>query len=134
MHDTDGSLALTVAADPAAPAVVHGELRRWLARVGVHGWVVDDLLAASDEICFETILVAHVTRIEVRAELVGDVIHLDVTSDRHRDRLRLVPTHSGIEVIDEIADEIGLVRQVADTVAIRALPDRTIVELTKILG
>jgi hypothetical protein len=135
MNDTDRSLDLEVAADPAAPAVIHGELRRWLGRVGVRGWVVDDLLVASDEICFETILVPGVTRIEVRADLDDGVVRLSVTSDRRRAReLRMVPFATDIEVVDDIGAELGLVRQVADTLAIRTLPDRTVVELTKVLG
>jgi hypothetical protein len=134
MNDTDRPLGLQVAADPSAPAIVHAELRRWFGQVGVRGWVVDDLLVASDEICFETILVPGVTRIEVRGTVHDGVVHLTVTSDRRRKEVRLVPTASGIEVVDDIADELDLVRQVADTLAIRTLPDRTIVELTKALG
>ena len=135
MTETDRSLRLEVAADPSAPAVVHAELRRWLAREGVHGWVVDDLLVASDEITFETILIPSVTHIDVRAEVCDGVVNLAIGADRHRPReLRMVPFVSGIEIIDDIGDELSLAYQVADTFAVRTLPDRTVVELTKIVA
>jgi hypothetical protein len=135
MTDTDRLLRLEVAADPSAPAVVHAELRRWLAREGVHGWVVDDLLVASDEITFETILIPSVTHIDVTAEVVDGVVNLAIGADRRRPReLRMVPFVSGIEIVDDIGDELGLAYQVADTFAVRTLPDRTVVELTKIVA
>ena len=134
MNETD-RLDLTVAADPAAPAIIHAEFRRWLARVGVRGWVVDDLLVASDEICFETILMPTVTKIEVHASLHEGVVHLDITSDRRlRRELRMVPWVTGLEVVDDLGPELGLAYQVADTFAVRTSPDHTTVELTKILG
>jgi hypothetical protein len=135
MTDTDRSLRLEVAADPSAPAVIHGELRRWLNREGIKGWVVDDLLVASDEITFETVLVPGVTTIDVQAEVCDGVVALSVSADRRRPReLRMVPFMSGIEIVDDIGDELGLAYQVADTFAVRTLPDRTIVELTKIVA
>lgn len=133
MTHTDRSLHLEVPADPAAPAVIHAELRRWLVGEGVPGWIVEDLLVASDEICFETILVPGVTRIEVSGEVRDGVIRLDVASDRRRRELRMVPFVSGIEVVDDIGPELRIVRQVADSLAIHTLPDKTIVELTKSL-
>jgi hypothetical protein len=134
MTDTPRSLDLEVDADPSAPAIIHAELRRWFGQVGVRGWIVDDLLVASDEICFESILLPAVTRLRVRASLHDEVIHLDVTSDRRRRQLRLVPTVSPVEVVEDISPELNLAYQVADTFAVRTLPDRTIVELTKALG
>jgi hypothetical protein len=135
MNETDRCLHLEVAADPSAPAVMHGELRRWLAREGVRGWVVDDLLVASDEIAFETILVPGVTTIEMRGEICDGVVNLAISSDRRRPReLRMVPFLSGIEIVDDIGDELSLSYQVSDTFAVRTLPDRTIVELTKIVA
>jgi hypothetical protein len=135
MNDTDRSLCLEVAADPAAPAVIHAELRRWLAQEGVRGWVVDDLLVASDEITFETILIPSVTRIDVRAEMCDGVVNLAIGADRRRPReLRMVPFVSGIEIVDDIGDELTISYQVADTFAVRTLPDRTVVELTKIVA
>ncbi|HYF44595.1 MAG TPA: hypothetical protein VD926_00190 [Acidimicrobiales bacterium] len=135
MNDTDRSLHLEVAADPSAPAVIHAELRRWLAHEGVRSWAVDDLLVASDEITFETILIPSVTRIDVRAEVCDGVVHLAIGADRRRPReLRMVPFVSGIEIVDDIGDELGLAYQVADTFAVRTLPDRTVVELTKIVA
>jgi hypothetical protein len=133
MTTTDRTLRLEVPADPAAPAIIHAELRRWLVGEGVVSWIVEDLLVASDEICFETILVPGVTRIEVAAALHDGIVHLDLTSDRRRRELRMVPFVSGIEVVDDIGPELRIVRGVADTLAIRTLPDRTIVEVTKIL-
>jgi hypothetical protein len=135
MNDADRSLHLEVNADPSAPALIHAELRRWLARVGVRGWVVDDLLVASDEITFETILVPGVTQIEVRADVCDGVVALAISADRRRPReLRIVPFLSGIEIVDDIGDELSLSYQVADTFAVRTLPDRTIIELTKIVA
>ncbi len=135
MNQADRSLHLEVAADPSAPAHIHAELRRWLAEEGVRGWVVDDLLVASDEITFETILVPGVTRIDVRAEVCDGVVNLAIGADRRRPReLRMVPFLSGIEIVDDIGDELTLAYQVADTFAVRTLPDRTIVELTKIVA
>jgi hypothetical protein len=135
MNDTDRSLDLEVAADPSAPAIIHAELRRWLGQVGVRGWVVDDLLVASDEICFETILMPTVTRIAVHASLHDGVIHMDVTSDRRlRRELRMVPWVTGLEVVDDLSPELGLAYQVADTFAVRTFSDHTPVELTKVLG
>ena len=134
MNETD-RLDLTVAADPSAPAIIHAELRRWLVRVGVRGWVVDDLLVASDEICFETILMPTVTTIEVHASLHEGVVHMDITSDRRlRRELRMVPWVTGLEVVDDLSPELGLAYQVADTFAVRTFPDHTTVELTKVLG
>ena len=135
MTDTDRSLHLEVAADPSAPAVIHAELRRWLAREGVRGWVVDDLLVASDEITFETILIPSVTCIDVRAEVCDGVVNLAIGADRRRPReLRMVPFVTGIEIVDDIGDELALAYQVADTFAVRTLPHRTVVELTKIVA
>lgn len=134
MTDPARSLRLEVPADPAAPATIHAELRRWLAEVGVHGWVVEDLLVASDEICFETILVPGVRRIEVAADLRDGVVHLAVTSDRRQRELRMVPFVTGIEVVDDIGPELRIVRHVADSLQVHTLPDRTIVELTKALA
>ncbi len=131
MNDMDRTLRLAVAADPSAPAVIHAELRRWLAREGVRGWVVDDLLVSSDEICFETILLPGVTRIEVEAEVVDGVVRLRIASDRRQRELRMVPFVTGIEVVDDLGPELRIVRHVADTLDIQTLPDQTIVELTK---
>jgi hypothetical protein len=131
MNDMDRSLRLTVAADPSAPAVIHAELRRWLSREGVRGWVVDDLLVSSDEICFETILLAGVSRIDVEAEVVEGVVRLRIISDRRQRELRMVPFVTDIEVVDDLGPELRIVRHVADTLDIRTLPDQTIVELTK---
>ncbi len=133
MTDTDRLLRLEVPADPSAPAVIHAELRRWLVGEGIRGWVVEDLLVASDEICFETILVPGVTRIEVAGEIHDGVIHLALTSDRRHRELRMVPFVSGIEVVDDIGSELRIVRHIADSLAIHTLPDRTVVEVTKIL-
>lgn len=135
MNITDRSLRLEVAADPSAPAVIHAELRRWLAREGIRGWVVEDLLVASDEITFETILIPGVTRIEVRGDIVDGVVSLSLSADRRRPReLRVVPFVSDIEIVDDIGSELTLAYQVSDTFAVRTLPDRTIVELTKIVA
>jgi hypothetical protein len=135
MNETDRSLRLEVAADPSAPAYIHAELRRWLAAEGVRGWIVDDLLVASDEITFETILVPGVTQLDVRAEMCDGVINLAIGADRRRPReLRMVPFLSGIEIVDDIGEELTLAYQVADTFAVRTLPDRTVVELTKIIA
>jgi hypothetical protein len=133
MTNADRSLNLEVPADPAAPAIIHAELRRWLVEEGVASWIVEDLLVASDEICFETILVPGVTRIELTGEVRDGVIRLDLTSDRRRRELRMVPFVSGIEVVDDIGPELRIVRYVADTLAIHTLPDKTVVELTKAL-
>jgi hypothetical protein len=135
MNETDRSLRLQVNADPSAPAIIHAELRRWLAREQIRGWIVEDLLVATDEICFETILVAGVTEIDVHAEVCDGVVNLAIGADRRRPReLRVVPFLSGIEIVDDIGDELSLAYQVADTFAVRTLPDRTIVELTKIVA
>ena len=135
MTDTDRSLRLEVAADPSAPAVIHAELRRWLGREGVRGWIVEDLLVASDEICFETILVGGVTRIDVRADMADGVVALAIGADRRRPReLRIVPFVSDIEIVDDIGDQLTISYQVADTFAVRTLPDRTVVELTKVVA
>ena len=132
---TDRTLCLEVAADPSAPALIHAELRRWLGQEGIRGWVVEDLLVAADEITFETVLIPGVTQIEVRAEVCDGVVNLAVSADRRRPReLRIVPFLSGIEIVDDIGDELRLAYQVADTFAVRTLPDRTIVELTKIVA
>ena len=132
MNNTDRSLRLVVAADPSAPAVIHAELRRWLSREGIRGWVVDDLLVASDEICFEGILQPGVTQIEITAEVCEAVVALPISVDRRQPReLRMVPFVTGIEVVDELADELTIAYHVADTFAVRTLPDRTVVELTK---
>lgn len=134
MNDTAKPLCLEVAADPSAPAVIHAELRRWLSEVGVRGWVVDDLLVASDEISFEFILMPTVTRLEVHASLHEGVVHLDITSDRRRRReIRAVPWVTGVEVLDELDADLGLAYQVADTFSVHTFADHTTVELTKIL-
>lgn len=131
MTDTDRSLRLQVAADPAAPATIHAELRRWLVDMGVRSWIVEDLLVASDEICFETILVPGVRHLEVAGDVRDGVVHLAVASDRRQRELRMVPFVTGIEVVDDIGPELRIVRHVADSLEIHTLPDRTIVELTK---
>jgi hypothetical protein len=132
MNDTDRSLRIVVAADPSTPAVIHAELRRWLSEAGVRGWVVDDLLIASDEICFESILLPGVTQLEVEAEICEAVVALSIGVDRRQPReLRMVPFVTGIEIVDDLADELTIAYQVADTFAVRTLPDRTVVELTK---
>jgi hypothetical protein len=107
------------------------QLRRWLAREGVRGWVVDDLLVSSDEICFETILLPGVSRIEVEAGMVDGVVRLRIASDRRQRELRMVPYVTDVEVVDEIGPELRIVRHVADTLDVRTLPNQTIVELTK---
>jgi hypothetical protein len=135
MNITDRSLRLEVAADPSAPAIIHAELRRWLGREEIRGWVVEDLLVASDEITFETILIPGVTHIDVRGDVVDGVISLAIGADRRRPReLRVVPFVSEIEIVDDIGSELKLAYQVSDTFAVRTLPDRTIVELTKIVA
>ena len=135
MNTTDRSLRLEVAADPSAPAIIHAELRRWLGREGIRGWVVEDLLVASDEITFETILIPGVTQMDVRGDVVDGVISLAIGADRRRPReLRVVPFVSQIEIVDDIGSELKLAYQVSDTFAVRTLPDRTVVELTKIVA
>ena len=135
MNITDRSLRLEVAADPSAPAIIHAELRRWLGREGIRGWVVEDLLVASDEITFETILIPGVTQMDVRGDVVDGVISLAIGADRRRPReLRVVPFVSQIEIVDDIGSELKLAYQVSDTFAVRTLPDRTVVELTKIVA
>jgi hypothetical protein len=129
---THTPLHFEVPADPAAPAAIRAQLRRWLVLHEVPAWVLEDLLVASDEICFETILVPGVRVIEVDADFRHDVVHLDFSSDRRRRELRAVPfARGGVEVVDDIGPELRIVHQVTDSVAIHTLPDRTVVEVTK---